>query len=488
VADRRRIVTIDETTGTVATLLDMETGATYQSERDSFVVTPGPRKTTMADSQRRYGGSIPTGETHENGTIAWNIVVDAATADACTAAVEALLSQLESLRVARNDMFFEWRPDGSTASTYYEVRGPATYKPVYSWSRFVGVQSLRAEISIPVAPLGRLAAFNIAIGSTTIPATVALASAITGNAPALAAISLTTSGGTSPPIWALIGWTKRPGTPLASSVAPWGIIEAETGTNLVTWAVTANALYRGGNALSVVTSGAGSASAMFPVDPSVMQPDDFTPGEVQIEVWARVLVQPTVVSPKITLSLQPFAGTTFGGEQFSAEYGASGKLITKPASGSNELRFIKLGTLSMPVDTATPLKWNVKVAASWAAGSASDYALDYLVMVPARQRAVSPSGKPNDSTYPDFIASTAATTKTIRPDLSGRVASGAGNPGRDSGLGGSLLELPPGNVDLMIKLSSLVADDPTSDTTTEQISHVGVTGNVRVTPRVWLAG
>jgi hypothetical protein len=478
---------VDETAGTVATLLDLETGVTYQSVRDTFTVTPGQRKPTMAQSQRRYGGSRQTGESHENGAISWTILVDGTTADICTAAVEALIGQVEILAVGRSDTHVEWRPDGSTASTYYEVRGPATWQPRYSWAQFAGVQSMMVDIKIPVAPLAKLAASNITFASTTMPNTVALSSAVTGNAPALASVALTTSGGTSPPIWALLGWTKRPGTPLASSVAPFGVIEAETANSISTWAVVANAGYRGGNALEVTTAGAGTATARIAVDPSVMQPDEFTPSEYQCEVWARVLLQNTHVSPRFTLSLEPFTGTTFGGEQFSAEFGSSGRLLTLP-SGANAMRFVKLGTLSLPVDAALPLKHQLKVVASWAVGSTGQLALDYLVLVPSRQRALSPSGKPNDAAYPDFIGSTAATTKTIRPDLSGRVASGAGNPGRDSGLGGSLIELPVGNVDLLVKLSSLVADDPTVDGTIEQISHTGVTGSIRVTPRVWLAG
>jgi hypothetical protein len=63
----------------------------------------------------------------------------------------------------------------------------------------------------------------------------------------------------------------------------------------------------------------------------------------------------------------------------------------------------------------------------------------------------------------------------------------AGNFGRDSGLGGSPIELPTGNVDMLLKLSSVVPDDPTSDTTSEQISHTGVTGSIVVWPRFWLS-
>jgi hypothetical protein len=39
-------------------------------------------------------------------------------------------------------------------------------------------------------------------------------------------------------------------------------------------------------------------------------------------------------------------------------------------------------------------------------------------------------------------------------------------------MGGELLEtLPPGNTDMLLKLSSLVPDDPTVDATSEQVSH-----------------
>jgi hypothetical protein len=130
----------------------------------------------------------------------------------------------------------------------------------------------------------------------------------------------------------------------------------------------------------------------------------------------------------------------------------------------------------------------MKVAASWAAGSSGNCGLDYLWLGPARQRALSPTGKPNDSYYPDFIASTADTQKRIRGgDLSGLVASAAGNFGRAPGLGGSPIELPVGNVDSFSSMSTVVPDDPTSDTTSEQISHLTVTGSVVVWPRYWLS-
>ncbi len=484
-ADRRRLVSKSDITGTVTLIRDWEDSSTVFSVKDSWTVTPGQRKTTMAESQRRYGGSIPAGETHGNGEISWSMLIKGATADACLATAEAVLSDLEGLRVTRDDLYVEWRPDGATNSVYYEIRGPASWSPDYKWAQFAGALSLVVTIKIPVAPLAEGAAIDIAIASTTLPAHVVLGTAVPGDAPARAQLALTTNGGAAAPIFALIGWTKRALSPLASSVAPFGIIEAEAANNSSIWVVTADALYRGGNGLKTTTAGAGSAWGTFAVDPSTVASDDFAPGEIAVEMWARVQLASSVVSPRLILSVQPFAGTSFGGEQFSAEFGSVGKLLTVPTASA--FRFVKLGTLTLPVDAAQPLKHNVKVAASWAAGSAGTFGLDYLVLVPARQRALSPTSKPNDASYPKFIASTSATTKTIRSDLSGRVASGAGNPGRDSGLGGSLLELPPGNVDLMVKLSTLVPDDPTLDSTSEQISHTGVTGSLRVTPRYWLA-
>lgn len=482
-ADRQRIVTLDAA-GTATTVKDFNDLTNYYLLRDTFQVKPGGAKPVMAERQRRYGGASAVAETEDNGSIVFTAQVKGATQDNALARAEEIFA---TLRAARRDLFYEWRQGGATSSTFYEVRGPATITPTYSAVKFNDAKAWNVDVEIPVAPLAFATPITITISSTTLPAVVQLGTAIPGSAPAIANVTLRTSGGASPPIWAMIGWTRRPGTPLASSVAPFGIIEAETGTSLSTWATASDANYRGGSGLKATASGAGSASAMFALDPSVMDIDDWALSDVDIEVWARVDLAATLVSPKMTLSLQPFAGTAFGGEQFAGEFGSSGKTLTKPSS-STGFRPIKLGTLSMPVDKAQPLKWNLKVAASWASGSTGNFGLDYLWLVPSRQRALSPTSKPNDAAYPDFIASTADTQKRVNgADLSGQVASGSGNFGRASGLGGSPIELPVGNVDMLLKLSSLVPDDPTSDTTSEQISHTGVTGSVVVWPRYWLS-
>jgi hypothetical protein len=178
------------------------------------------------------------------------------------------------------------------------------------------------------------------------------------------------------------------------------------------------------------------------------------------------------------------SGSSFGSPRYSAEYGSQGKLLTLPSS-SSVFRFVRLGTLTMPVNKADRLKWYVKVAGEWSTSSSGAFGLDYVVMVPARARAVSKSGVANDSAYPDFIISTSDTSKTVRADLSGVVASAAGTAGPDSGLGGTPIEVPPGDVNFFIKLSSLVADDPSSDSNSEQKEHTGVTGKFMLRPRYW---
>ncbi len=485
-ADLREICTYSEDTGTYTTVLALEDSSTYQAVRGSFQVKRGQRQQSMAKSQRRYSGSVIAGEQVDNATVEWKAIVRGSSVDLALGALEDMFAVLES---PRTDYLLAWKPDGATYKTLYEIRGPATYQPEHDWAQLLQNGAETVTVSIPVAPLPLTDSVTDLSASfpTTLPAVYSPATDVPGSAPALATLQVRATGGSAAPVWALVGWTKRPGTPLSSSVAPFGIIEAETYTSVATWAKTlADSNYSGSDGVRTTTSGAGSASAQYAVDPSVMQPDDFTAGTVDIEVWARLELAAAVVSPKIVLSLEPNAGASFGASQYSAEYGATGKLLTVPSSGTR-FRFVKIGTLTMPVDTAQPLKWNVKVAASWAGGSSGSFGMDYLILVPARQRAVSRCGVANDGYYPQFIPSTSDTTKQIRADLSGRIASGTGNKGPHTGLGGSPLELPPGPVDFVVKLSSLVADDPSSSAASEQKTHGLTSGLIRVRPR-WFYG
>jgi len=114
------------------------------------------------------------------------------------------------------------------------------------------------------------------------------------------------------------------------------------------------------------------------------------------------------------------------------------------------------------------------------------WGIDYLLAGPVTQRACSPSGKPLGPSYPRFLGNVSAAVKTIRSDLSALV----NEPGKfghpDHGLGGQLLELPPGESSLLCKLSSVIPDNPAPGNVSELLSH-GATVTVTVTPRFFLA-
>lgn len=480
-ADVRGIYTIDRA-GTATLVKSLEDTTNYFAAADSVDIQMGQGKPVMATGQNRYEGAVPVDVSHDNGTYQWKLLVKGSTVSDALAKAEAFIGAGEAWRPG---LYLGWTADGASSMTYFEIRGPFAVKPTYKWTQMFGAKSWIFEVSVPIAPLVRAAALqtNNTISSTTMPAVVQLANAVGGSAPALADLSLRTSGGSAAPIWALIAWWKRvTATPLSGSVAPIGIIEAESGT-MTTWSSVANAAYRGGNGAQATTSGAGTASTVIPVDPSVLTADDFARGTVDIEVWVDYRVASTVVSPRLIASMIPTSG--FGARRYT-ELGASGRLLTLPSAGTVK-RFTRLGVLTMPIDALTPVKWDLTVAASWAAGSSGAFGADYVCLVPARQRACSRTGVANDSGYPKFIASTSDTTKIVRSNLSGAVASAAGNPAVDTGLGGSRLWLPPGDVDMLIKLSSTVPDNPTVDASDEQLSHTGVTGGLSLVNRNFLA-
>ena len=466
--------------GVPTTVLDLSAGA-YIPVRETFDIGPAAARGGAVAYAQPYGGTRVLAQSHDNATFVRGLDVQADSADLAIAAVETLISTVEQ----HVGLFVEWRPAAATNSVFRELRGPASWTPRYQPHVFAQRQAMLVTLTFPVAPLGRgLAMGAMTFAAQSLPAKLSLPSAVIGSAPALCDVQIATSGGAAPPIWALIGWTPRPSAPLTGSVVPFGIIEGETAGDLSGWAVTADAGARGGSMIRQTAAGAATQTASWLIDPSTLTAEGFT-DEVDVEVWAAVTLASTLVSPKLTLSLRSEDGLSFGGERFTAEYGSAGKPLTKPSAGTVR-RFVRLGTLGMPVDKATPRRWKAWLAGSVAAGSSGQFGVDYLLAVPARRRALSPTHKANDAAFPKFIASTASTKKTVRSDLSGLVASGASNPVRDQGLGGSLLEIPTGQVDFVVKLSSLVPDDPTSDATSEQLAH---TADVRldVTPRYYLA-
>lgn len=315
----------------------------------------------------------------------------------------------------------------------------------------------------------------------TLPELLSWQTPIPGTAPALADVTITHSGGTAPPAFAVLGWAGRATAGLARP--PFGVLEAEDAGNLSGWAGASDATGRGGAILADASSSSSKTyTAAWLVDPATLAPDAFD-HELAVEVWARVGLASTIVAPTMTLSVRPEDGVAYGAEGYSEEWGTAGRPLT-PTTAAKAWRLTRLGTLRLAVDPLRPRRWLLWIAAQLGAGSSGFLGLDYVVLVPARQRACSPSGVPRDGSYPAFLASTAQVAKTLRADLSAVTAQPPKHGHPDHGLGGELLELPPGNVDLAAKLSSLVPDDPTVDASTEQLSHSCVV-QMSVTPR-WL--
>jgi hypothetical protein len=282
----------------------------------------------------------------------------------------------------------------------------------------------------------------------------------------------------------------------AGAPPPLGAIEAESDDagDRFTVAATADANARFGTKLYASGLGAGgSAAADWLLDPNLLVPDEYAQGEIAIEVWGRLTLHAGLTAPTAIISAAPETATvaagvlssSFGNVRYSEEYGSAGKALIKPSAGE-VLRLVRLGTIRMSVDSSRPQRWRLQLRLTWSAAAAAAIGVDYLVLVPSSSRCLSPSGKANDANYPKFVGSTGETKKTIRSDLSGLVAKPPLGAHPDSGLGGNLIEIPPGATDWLIKLSSLVPDDPTADTTTEQLAHTA-TVHLAVTPRYILA-
>ena len=92
--------------------------------------------------------------------------------------------------------------------------------------------------------------------------------------------------------------------------------------------------------------------------------------------------------------------------------------------------------------------------------------MDAFYVFPARSRFLSPSGIAEDSPYPAFLPSASTLWRTIRSDGSGTIHR-AETASAGPGVGGSLIELPPGQLSVLAVISDTVPDDPTATTTSE---------------------
>jgi hypothetical protein len=271
---------------------------------------------------------------------------------------------------------------------------------------------------------------------------------------------------------------------------PFGLLEdrgADTG-DVTTWAVSGPGEgYTDGYVRYVFTSGAGTASAAWFIDPSLLPEDPFTKDETSIDVWGFFIMDPDVTSMKATISAYNSLGSGFGATRYTTEYGSAGKVIIlgEEVLGGTNFRAYRLGTLNLSTNRKSPARWKLKLEMSWGAGSTGYLALDHLFILPSNTKALSPSGKAQDSYYPNFVGSTSRTIKRIASDLSGWIRtynqSGKYSEYPDHGIGGpSLLELQPGTNQVFMTLRNKVPES------TEVLDDSGTTTaavRFNVTPR-----
>ena len=472
-ADVRKLVTINGA-GTVTTLVDLEVAGTYQAVRDSFYVNGPDPQASMSQVPRPFAGGQAVFATHSNGEIGWTALVTGASRDQCLINAENMVA-LMSGAPARPGLHIEWRPDGATFSTFYEVRGPAKWKPQYRWAQFAGAGSMLIEISIPVGPLARGARTTQSVSAFSTPSVVQLPTAVAGSAPAAVDVTVNKPSGAYGPDFGLLSWWARQAAPLGGYASLLGVIEAETGTSLTGWSSTAGS-YRGGYALVGTASGAGTASAKYALASNGVPAGI---GSLDVEIWAGVYTASTVL-PAIAVRFETAGGA--GQPVYTREWGQGARPLT-PRTGT--WWPTRLGTVSLPIADVDP-RWTMTVTMSWQAGSAGQAGLDWLMLVPAASRACSPTGELVDSSYPMFMPTvTAAMSKTVRSDLSGLLTAG-GVIAPDSGLGGTALEFPTGPVDMGVLLA-VGQPDGIGTINSPFDFYAGTTMTVGVTPRYYLA-
>lgn len=270
---------------------------------------------------------------------------------------------------------------------------------------------------------------------------------------------------------------------------PFGVLQAQAAIpqSLSNWTITASGSALGGYHL--VGSASTSFSGEWMIDPSLLASDDFS-SELTFEVYG-VFSSLAFASTSVAavLSAVPESNQT---ARVYSEWGSTGKALTLPSSGT-AIRTTRLGALTLPVETSNASRWRLKLAVTGAVAAAVN--LDYLILVPTRQRAAGPTSKVNDSTYPAFFhVGSGEEVKLIRSDLSGRYRIPPGPYGRDSGLSGQLLELPmpaqgstTADAQALLKLSNQVPDDSTSSTTSDSPLSPAATVHFAVQPRYLLA-
>lgn len=276
--------------------------------------------------------------------------------------------------------------------------------------------------------------------------------------------SASTSPNPPAPVYALAGWAPR-----SSALGPVG---PAVSTNRTGFALATDTAAFYAEALTITATGPGAGSAEWTLD---LTPYAAGGAEtVEIDVYARVGLSPTMSGLALVLSALPDGGTAYGPPRLS-DRGTTGLVPTMPATAF-AWRVERLGRLTCPTG---PVR--VSVAAMWDGATTSRLAIDHLFVVLADRHADSPRGMPLNTSYPRLFRTLAATEKTLRHDGSATIAGPTGPPVPDHGLG-SRIEIDLGTVDLALWLATAIPGNPVRDDSQAAPSHT-VTVHPSLLPR-----
>lgn len=286
---------------------------------------------------------------------------------------------------------------------------------------------------------------------------VAQTSVVTGDLPATS-IAQTGGRGARPPVGAL---------DMNNAVAT---------SNVTLLAFQPNTLRRYASLVAGQTNG----SVDFLLDAGLITPDPGPMEDMRVEVFALAYLDPARQDARAAVSVVPFGLPA--ARVYAHEWGTAGRPLTPP-TGVAAPRPTRLGTVTLPTLVAGG---RVQLRVDMLGGTGSGaFQLWYLFLTPVQSRASTPTGKPNDASYPTFLPAGVANQALIKRVQSHGDAilmrADTGESGWESGISGAPITVGPGDSQLAVWAGTMVPDEPVLTGATYQDLTVGVAP--RVTPR-----
>lgn len=258
------------------------------------------------------------------------------------------------------------------------------------------------------------------------------------------------------------------------ALPPFGVFEAEakvppSGGSDGGLEIVSDGNYSAGRFVrtsSVVPAGGSFYMISFQIDPSLAAPDDYAGDSIAIVVFARIL-HSGAFDGGLTAVASLGDRSTY---TYTLEHGEDGIQIPQPTSGWNSRRRLtRLGTLIAPVSGVEQGVFELRIRFTIAAGTnLQHFGIDYVALVPARSHVLTPTGKSSVGlgTFAEPTVNRTI-TKRVHPDTSADQRNFGRQPLRTRGIGGSLIEIPTGEIELLSIVSNSVPDNPTATSNSE---------------------